>query len=303
MRKIIPAFLLALLLCPSAFGRQKIILDTDPAMGYPFHDVDDGLAMGIALNSPELEIMGVTTIYGNHTQKKTYAKALEIMAEAKSSIPVFRGADGPEQFSETAASKFIRETVLANPGEITIIAIGPLTNLASAIKSDPKVAGSIKSVVSMGGALQAKLLGVPPGAFDMNWGSDQKSTSIVLESVPEFVMISTDLCMEVVFTNKKYQQLKSAPFLAGYFAKNIKPWLDFNRIIFHTKQGSGFFPWDTLAVEYVLEPSIFTPNLIKISTRHRGKEAIYIDVGQGTKINAPLKMDREKFWKLFFERV
>jgi len=295
---------MALLFSAPVWGRQKIILDTDPAMGYPFHDVDDGLAMGIALNSPELEIMGITTTYGNHTQEKTYAKALEIMAEAKSPVPVFRGADGPEEFSETAASKFIRETVLANPGEITIIAIGPLTNLASAIKSDPKVAKSIKSVVSMGGALQAKLLGTQPGAFDMNWGSDQKSTQIVLESAPEFVMISTDLCMEVVFTKEKYKQLKSsAPFLADYFAKNIKPWLDFNQLVFHTDQGSGFFPWDTLAVEYVLDPSIFTPNLIKISTRHRGKQAIYIDVGQGTRINAPLQMDREKFWKLFFDRV
>jgi len=304
VKKILTAILLVFLLCPSAFCRQKIILDTDPAMGYPFHDVDDGLAMGIALNSPELEILGITVIYGNHTAKKTYAKALEIMAEAKSNIPVLRGADGPEQFSETPASKFIRETVLANPGEITIIAIGPLTNLAAAIKADPKVAKSIKAVVSMGGALEARLLGTPPGAFDMNWGSDQRSTQIVLESAPEFVMISTDLCMEVVFTKEKYKQLKSsAPFLADYFAKNIKPWLDFNRVIFHTDQGRGFFPWDTLAVEYVLDPTIFTPNLIKITTRHRGKEAIYIDVGQGTRINAPLKMDREKFWRLFFDRV
>jgi purine nucleosidase len=303
IRKLITLLAMALLFSAPVWGRQKIILDTDPAMGYPFHDVDDGLAMGIALNSPELEVLGITTTYGNHTGEKTHAKALEIMAEAKSNVPVYRGADGPEQFSETPASKFIRETVLANPGEITIIAIGPLTNLAGAIKSDPKVAGSIKRVVSMGGALQARLLGTQPGAFDMNWGSDQKATQIVIESVPEFVMISTDLCMEVVFTKQKYQQLKSAPFLAGYFAKNIKPWLDFNRIIFHTQQGSGFFPWDTLAIEYVLDPSIFTPNLIKIATRHRGKEAIYIDVGQGTQINAPLRMDREKFWKLFFERV
>jgi hypothetical protein len=56
-------------------------------------------------------------------------------------------------------------------------------------------------------------------------------------------------------------------------------------------------------VEYVLDPSIFTPNPIKISTRHRGPLAIYIDFGQGARINAPLKMDRDKFWKLFFEKV
>lgn len=287
----------------AAAAREKIILDTDPAMGYPFRDVDDGLAMGIALNSPDLEILGVTTVYGNDSQKKTYAKALEIMAEAGSKIPVFRGADKPMEWTETAASKFIRETVLAHPGQVTIIAIGPLTNLAAAIKADPRVAGSIKRVVSMGGALNARLLGTPPGAFDMNWGSDQASTQIVIESAPEFVMISTDLCMEVVFTREKYQQLKSAPFLAGYFAKNIRPWLEFNRMIFHTDQGRGFFPWDTLAVEYVLDPSIFKPNPVRISTRHRGRQAIYIDVGQGTLINAPLVMDRENFRNLFFNRV
>jgi len=304
--RIVTAILAAVLALESAAqAREKVIIDTDPAMGYPFRDVDDGLALALALNSPELEILGVTTIYGNHSQKKTYAKALEIMAQAKSSVPVRRGADRAGRFSETPASKFIRDSVLAAPGEITIIAIGPLTNLAAAIKSDPGVAQSIKRVVSMGGALEARLLGLPPGAFDMNWGSDQESTELVIQSVSDFTMISSDICMKTVFTKDRWRQLKSeAPFLKDYLADSTVHWLKFNRLIYHGPDGRGFYPWDTLAVEYVLAPEIFKPNPVKISTRPRiGKTAIYIDVGSGRQINAPLEMDTAKFWNLFFERI
>ncbi len=225
------------------------------------------------------------------------------MKEAKSEKAVFRGAEKAGDYSETAASKFIRESVLANPGEITIIAIGPLTNLAGAIKSDPKVGPSIKQVISMGGALEARLLGLPPGAFDLNWGADPDSTRLVIASVPKFVMISTDLCMEVVFTREKFQQLQSAPFLAPYLSKQVKPWLHFNELFFHTDQGRGFFPWDTLAVIYLLDPTVFTVNPIQIKVKNRKTVGIKIETGKGTSINAPLEMDRGKFWKIFFQRV
>jgi len=302
--KKLPMLFLSCLLFPLALqGKGKVIIDTDPAIGYPFRDVDDGLAMAIGLNSPELEIVGITTIYGNHTQDKTYQKAQELIKEARSEVKVYRGADRAGDYQETPASKFIKESALTSPGEITIIAIGPLTNLASAIKSDPKVGGSIKAVISMGGALEARLLGLAPGVFDLNWGSDPEATRIVIESVPEFVMISTDLCMEVVFTKEKYQQLKSAPFLADYLSKNVRPWLSFNELFFQTDQGRGFFPWDTLAVIYLLDPSVFTPNPLQIQIQDRNGMGIKIETGKGTKINAPLELDREKFWALFFQRI
>ncbi len=303
MRKILwTIFLFSISL--SGFTREKVIIDTDPAIGYFLRDVDDGLALAIALNSPELEIIGITTIYGNHTQAKTYKKALEILKEAKSQVPIYRGAKKPGDFSLTPASRFIKSTVLAHPGEITIIAIGPLTNLASAIKSEPELGKNLKSVISMGGALQAKFLGLPPGAFDLNWGSDVKAVQLVVNSVPNFVMISTDLCLKVVFTKEKYQKLKaSAPFLRDYLAREIKSWLAFNRMIFQTEQGRGFFPWDTLAVIYLLEPEVFSPNPIQIEIKPRKIQGVKITTGKGTQINAPLELNQTRFWEIFFERI
>ena len=67
---------------PASSAPIKVIIDTDPAMGYKYHDVDDGLMLIIALNSPELEILGVTAAWGNHTQDKTFAKAKEILFAA-----------------------------------------------------------------------------------------------------------------------------------------------------------------------------------------------------------------------------
>ncbi len=302
-RKLTMIILSCLLFPLGLQAREKIIIDTDPAIGYPFRDVDDGLAMAIGLNSPELEIVGITTIYGNHTQNKTYAKAQEIIKASGRDLPIYRGADGPRDYKETPASRFIKDAVLSAPGEITIIAIGPLTNLAAAIKSDPKVGPSIKQVISMGGALEARLLGLPPGAFDLNWGSDPDSTRLVIESAPKFVMISTDLCTEVVFTREKFHQLQSAPFLAPYLSKQVKPWLHFNELFFSTDQGRGFFPWDTLAVIYLLDPSVFTPNPISIEVKDRDGLGIKIETGRGAPLNAPLKLDRARFWQIFFSRI
>jgi len=146
------SFLLLFVFCASARAGEciPVILDTDVAMGYPGHDIDDGLMLLIAVNSPELDILGVTTAWGNHVQEKTCAKAKEIVSLAteeagREGIPVLCGADGPGWLGrETPASRFIAETVKARPGEVSIVAAGTLTNVATAIASDPDAAPAVK---------------------------------------------------------------------------------------------------------------------------------------------------------------
>lgn len=301
--KLFSAFLFLALSFP-VFAGQKVILDTDPAIGYFMKDIDDGLAMAVLLNSPEIELFGICSSYGNHNQSKTYAKAVEIVELAGSSVPVFRGAERPGEYGQTPASAFIRDTVLSAPGEVTIVAIGTTTNLAAAITSDPEVGPAVKAVISMGGAMKEKFLGLPVNKyFELNWSSDAEATITVVESVPEFVMISMDLCMEVIFTKKEFKRFKAeAPFLRDYLAKEIKPWLKLNRLLFKSEHGRGFYPWDVLAVEYLLEPEIFEPNPVKLKVIPEAR-GMTLDFEQGVNINAPMRLNEDRFWELFFERV
>jgi len=309
-------FLLAMACAPAAaaYGEEKIkvIIDTDVAMGYPGHDVDDGLLLLIALNSPELEIVGVTAAWGNYTQDKTYAKAQEILKAAdRTDIPCLTGARGPQDFGkQTPASKFIAETVLAQPGEVTILAIGTLTNVATAIMSDPRVAPAIKEVVSMGGTL------VPPGhwpfwaMFDLNYGANVKAARAVLMSGVRFNMIHSQLCMQTVMTPARYQRMISeAPFMRELIREQTREWYLQSQVLSPVPFSRGFVPWDVSALAYLLHREWFHDNWRQgeIDNQGWGRNSVVIyEAGlppDQADFNAPDKIDEEKFWQWFFERI
>src|SRR3990170_742714 len=152
---------------------RKILFDTDPG-------VDDAMALLFALRSPELEVVGVTTVYGNAEVEQTTRNALRVLDVAgRRDIPVASGAarplvrayrgkrshiHGEDALGNTflpppstrpldiAAADFIVRIALAQPGEITLVAVGPLTNLALAARLDPRVVSVVRQVIVMGGA-------------------------------------------------------------------------------------------------------------------------------------------------------
>src|SRR2546423_2804458 len=160
---------------------HRIIFDTDFALP----PQDDGLALAFALNSPELEILGITTVAGNYNVQRANADALRMLEiVGRTDIPVYAGAskplahepdtyakthygkwwttDGPLKppggFAKIAlqqerAADFIARTVRESPRQIEILAIGPLTNIATAIKSHSDFGKAVKHVTIMGGAI------------------------------------------------------------------------------------------------------------------------------------------------------
>jgi uridine nucleosidase len=161
----------------------KIIIDTDPG-------VDDAMAIFFALRSPELDVIGLTTIFGNvHTDLAT-TNALRLLEIAgRADIPVAPGTDhplagpfkGPVPYVHgddgqgnthlpppttaplpITAAQFIVEQVMAAPGEITLVPIGPLTNIALALRLEPRIAQHVKAVVLMGVMRSAPATLPPP---------------------------------------------------------------------------------------------------------------------------------------------
>src|SRR5450755_4203320 len=154
-------------------GPFRVIIDTDPG-------VDDALALLLAMRSPELKIEAITPVAGNVPLEFTLANALRLVEIAgRTDVPVAAGASHPlvrrlvtadyvhgnnglggvefpqpkiKPVSETAV-EIIRRLVRSSPGEISIVAVGPLTNVATALRSDPDLAGMIRSIVLMGGSL------------------------------------------------------------------------------------------------------------------------------------------------------
>lgn len=170
-----------LLPAQAAAGSMKVIFDTD----FVVPPQDDGTALILALHSPELKILGVTTVAGNDTMQRGTSDALRVLEIANhTEIPVYRGSNRPlvheksewattvhgkwwsdeapptppggfakRQAEKESAIDFMIRTVNASPGEVTIIALGPLTNLAMAIRQNPEFAHNVKKIAIMGGAV------------------------------------------------------------------------------------------------------------------------------------------------------
>src|SRR5262245_38009154 len=152
---------------------KRIIIDTDPG-------VDDSMAILLAFNSPEVQVEALTTVFGNTGTAITTQNALRLVELAgRPDVPVAAGAQKPllrpftgdgwvvhgrnglggvafpepqGQPDRRHAAQLIVETVMANPGQITLVPIGPLTNIALAVSLEPRIAQQVEQVVLMGGA-------------------------------------------------------------------------------------------------------------------------------------------------------
>jgi inosine-uridine nucleoside N-ribohydrolase len=194
-----------------------VLLDCDPGH-------DDAMALLLALGSPELEVLGVTTVHGNQTLEKTTANALRVLELAgRSDIPVAAGAerplvgeaavaadvhgesgmDGPELPDPTTAPvdahavDFIAERLLGAPEPVTLIPTGPLTNIALLLARHPHAAERIRRIVLMGGAIAEG--NVTPAA-EFNIWVDPEAAARVLGSGLDVTMIGLDVTHRALMT-------------------------------------------------------------------------------------------------------
>lgn len=211
---------------------KKIILDTDIGT-----DFDDAYALVLAANSPELELEGVTIVGSNaDLRAKIALKLLNLLGKAN--VPVLKGCELPlllekrprpttfddlmghegkgfltEQDDNLRPSPghavdFIINKVMEFPGEITLIPIGTLTNIALAIIKEPKIISKVKEIVAMGGVIWPEKLGVYH-TCEHNFSADAQATKIVLNSGIPFTMIGLNVTLKVKMTNDRFNQLKS----------------------------------------------------------------------------------------------
>lgn len=142
-----------------------IVVDTDIGT-----DIDDAFALALMVRSPEFHVLGVTTVSGDTAARaRLAAKLLWVAGGAWREVPVYAGTPGPAQtigqapwaknFTSPAlhlsgAVEFLRAEINAAPGQVTVVALGELTNLAALFRSDPRIAHKIKSIVLMGGSVE-----------------------------------------------------------------------------------------------------------------------------------------------------
>jgi inosine-uridine nucleoside N-ribohydrolase len=252
-------------------GPLHVILDTDPG-------VDDALALLLAMRSPELKIDAITAVAGNVPLELTLPNALRMVEIAgRTEIPVAAGARAPlvrrlvtaayahgenglggAVFPEPKikavaepASEIIRNIVRKYPGEVTLLTIGPLTNVATALNSDPELAGMVRSLVMMGGSLSGG--NITPAA-EFNVYVDPEAARIVFQSGIPVTMVGLDVTRKTSLTDEHVRVLEAGQNAVSQAAGKIAH----NAIQHNREQGFLVGPnmHDSLAVAAFLDPSI-----------------------------------------------
>jgi inosine-uridine nucleoside N-ribohydrolase len=242
---------------------RKIIIDCDPG-------IDDALALVYAHGHPGLALAGLTTVAGNVSLDKTTANALRIRDFlGLAGVPVVAGSPGPLLRSAIHAADFIIEQVRAAPGEITLIAVGPLTNIALAVRRYPALTAEVADFVIMGGS--AGRGNVTPAA-EFNIAADPEAAAIVFGAGWTVTMVGLDVTLKAradtgvrkrLATLGKLADELMLPVLAGYRAPAAP-------------HGGGPAPdgpavHDVCAVAHVAEPGLlsFTPAQVQVETAGR----------------------------------
>jgi purine nucleosidase len=205
--------------------QKRILFDTDPG-------IDDSLAILLALASPELIVEGVSVIHGNCSVDQAVTNALSILALANASqIPVSRGFElplvqpsllAPETHGNTGVGyavlpppdkkpisqhsvDFLIEKFLSAPGKITLVCIGPLTNVAVALRKEPRILGAIKDVIIMGGAIRHQGNTTPLAEFNVY--VDPHAAHMVYHSGLPITLVPLDVTYQCILTKADVQRL------------------------------------------------------------------------------------------------
>jgi purine nucleosidase len=222
--------------------RRRIVLDTDLSMGAPGSNIDDGFALALAVADPDIEVDLVTTVHGNtdvDTATRLCGELLERVARAD--IDVVRGAAAPllgwprrtgagsgTGSGRRRAATEIVERVLAEPGELTVVAIGPLTNVALALLLEPAIAAAVDEIVVMGGIfMQHTNDATRPG--ESNVSADPEAANVVLRGGAPLRFVGLDVTRRVRLTREHAAEMAGSgrPF-ARFAGECALGWIDHN---------------------------------------------------------------------------
>jgi inosine-uridine nucleoside N-ribohydrolase len=284
--------------------RMKVIIDTDIG-----DDVDDAFALALALRSPELEILGVTTTFGDTEARAKIADRL--LGEAgHSEIPVAAGSPTPEKTklnqrrygeggyfrkaSHLDAVTFLLDQIRQHPGEITLIAIGPLMNVGAAIDQDPTTFRKLERVVLMGGSVRRGYddLGYgPPHGPDLEWN--------ILNDIPAAQKLFA-VGVHIAMMPLDSTQLKLDEVKRAWLFSRGTPITDALTVLYHMWGQQTPTLFDPMTVAYVLNPALCPVEPLRIRVDEKG----FTREEAGTpNAEVCLDSDPEKFFRFYLKRV
>ena len=305
---------------------KKIILDCDPGH-------DDAIAMLLAHGSPEIDLLAVTTVGGNQTLAKVTRNALAVATVAGiTDVPIAAGCDrplvraqevapdvhgesgldGPELPEPTvsldprhAVDLIIDVVMREEPGTVTLVPVGPLTNIAMAARKEPRIVERVKEVVLMGGGFH---VGNWSPVAEFNILVDPEAAHIVFSAGWELTMVGLDLTHQALATDEVAARIQALDTPVSDFVLGL---FDFFRAAYKDAQGFDFPPvHDPCAVAYCIDPSVMTTRRAPLTVELTGTQTLGMTVAD-FRAPAPadcptqvaVDLDVEKFWGMVIDAI
>ena len=306
----------------------KIILDCDPGH-------DDAVAILLAAGNPNIELLGVTTVGGNHTLEKVTRNAAQVLTVAKlTDVPLYAGATRPIlrevetaegihgdtgmeihgfelpepalSVQETHGVQFIIDTIMNEPaGTVTLVPTGPLTNIALAARLEPRIVERVKEVVLMGGAYGT---GNWTPSAEFNIIVDPEAAHIVFNEKWPVVMVGLDLTHQALATKEVEEQFAAlgtnvGDFVVGLFGAFRKNYQD--------AQGFDDPPvHDPCCVAYLIDPTVVETVKVPVDVETHGLLTTGRTVADfrspapaDCHTSVATKLDAERFWAMVLDAV
>ena len=262
---------------------RKVIVDTDPG-------ADDAMAILLALNSPELDVKALTVVPGNVTAAQGLQNALKLVSLAnRCEIPVAAGAQHP-LFQKLITAEYwhganglgnielpsakchadsrfapdlIIELVHMYPHEITLLPVGPETNIALAVLKDPSIVPLVKEVIVMGGSISG---GNVNASAEANIYNDPEAAEIVFNAGWQLTMVGLDVGDRTLFTKRHLAQLQSRGPQSDFAASVLKFMVDL-----WGQETGGAAMYDPLAVGVAIDAALVTTQKMRVDVETRGE--------------------------------
>ena len=313
---------------------KRVIIDADPG-------IDDTAAILMALASPELEVVAVTTIFGNASVETCTANARRVLeAAGRRDIPIYMGVGKPlirpantgwashihggdglgevigsndlkdSEATATAEDKHaalaIINAVMAAPGETTILALGRMTNVALALSLEPRIADAVQEIVVMGGAVTVP--GNVSGVATANLHEDPEAASIVYQSGAPIAQVGLDVCNRVTVSPDQLEAIASAGSPATLLLSEATGYLREAYIrTGRVRPDEGVRYNDMPAIGYAIDPALFLtrPAYVEIETHSELTKGQTVADWNAAEPNARicLEVDATALTALFTERL
>ena len=294
---------------------KSVVIDVDTG-------ADDAIALVMAVNSPELDILGVTTVAGNARLHDTTRNTIRLLDRlGRPDIPTSVGADRPlsGRFDyayhyhgtgglttslpatdsvpvSARAVEFIQDQASARPGDVTLIALGPLTNVAEAIRKEPRLRDWLREIVVMGGAVEVPGNVTPFAEFNIH--SDPRAANVVLSSGIPITLVGLDVGNSVAFGRTDTDWRSAASIGGELVSRIVEGWFDL-----HPDRGRCVL-CDPITVAAAIRPDLFDYRQATVTVDELGPERgrTRADYGPGN-VSVALDVDVERTHRFVLDRL